>query len=178
MLKEISLEYSLEGLMLKLKFQYFGHLLWRTDSFEKTLMLGKTEGQRRGQQKMQWLDGMTDLMDKSLSKVQKLVMDGEAWRVAVHGVTKSQTRLRDWPELNHNPHICPGALGPQCLWFTSYDCSQFCKKSTEIVPNIPLSQKWVPSVKASFYRIHGSFSPIKIALTLCMPSSLTSHQCN
>ena len=110
-LKEINPECSLEGLMLKLKLQYFDHLMWRTDPLEKTLMLWKAEGRkRRGWQRMKWLDGITDSIDMSLSRLQESVIDWETWCATVHRVTKSQTRLSDWTELNWNLSCWPSLI--------------------------------------------------------------------
>ena len=131
-LKEISPEYSLEGLILKLKLQYFGHLMQKTNPFEKTLMLGKIEGRRtRGRQRMRWLDGITDSTDMSLSKLWELVIDMEAWYAAVHGVSKSQTQLSNWTELN-----CEWGWGlqPMDTEFLRVGISSFPTDSAQALP--------------------------------------------
>ena len=148
-LKEISPGYSLEGLMLKLKLQYFGHMMWRADSFEKTLMLGGIEGRRRrGRQRMRWLDGISDSVDMSLGKLRELVMDREAWCVAIHGAAKSQTRLRNWTELNFILKVFSFLLPWVVLWFLVLNkyywliCLPFQSQS---IPSKNNENKYLPS---------------------------------
>ena len=141
-LKEINPEYSLEVLMLKLKLQYFCHLMWRTNSSEKTLMLGKIEGgRRRGQQRMRWLDGITNLMDMRLRKLQELVMDREAWHAVFHGVTKSQTQLSDRTELNWTI-----LTGQTVKWWLSVRRKMRMGFIMKVEVNVE-EERWIPETK-------------------------------
>ena len=168
-LKEISPEYSLEELMLKLKLQYFGDLMWRTDSLEKSLMVGKTEGgRRRGQQRMRWLDGITDSMDMSLwwtgSLWWELVMDRKAWHAAVHGVAKSQTQLSNWTELNWNCHGTSGCVTSLSDWGSR--SSLVCHQGLVLVPFDSNQFMLCPRAMSFFQKLcPAPFPPVTASMT-------------